>query len=660
MQEKTKSRIINNKRFTVLKKGLVRLEYDSEKKFNDNGTLKVPERPEGIKWKKIEQEDNIWTLETSYLKIIHKDNGEPFNDDNLIINMKCNQDNQKRQWQPSDRDEANLGGTLPSLDQFNWWLDVEGVHECGLGQSEIDYLRPILYAAWDAELRWEQEGKDDYKYMKTGIGYKAEFLRDELSEDEQKLVEGFRHYGPGVLSENGYFVLDDSNTLLIDENSGYADKKTNNNEQDFYFFAYGQNFQKAINNFLNLTGEIPLIPRWALGIWYCSWPTPKEQEAKEIVNKFAETEIPLDVMVLDMEWHRHGWSGWDWNEEWFSDPEGFIDWLHQNNVRCFLNIHPHYIPEADSSFEEFCDNINVEPHSLGENRYGEPEAIFDLGIPKHAQTFMELLQKPLLDQGVDGFWVDGAVNDQQGIQAQQIVDNMFFNYLDEEQPERRTMMLSRYGGIGNHRYPLHFSGDTASCWEVLKRQIDFTARAGNIGVTYWSHDIGGFGGKEPVIDPELYIRWVQFGAFSPVMRYHSAPGSGSRKPWDYGENNLEKVQKVLKLRAQLIPYIYSALYKTWSEGLPLCRHLYWDFPEDEKAYDYLFEYMFGDDILAAPVFEPGGHRRVYLPEGKWYRPGPDKIYEGKETYDLYVPLAQPLYFIKMGRKLSRLVPIKAP
>jgi alpha-glucosidase (family GH31 glycosyl hydrolase) len=203
--------------------------------------------------------------------------------------------------------------------------------------------------------------------------------------------------------------------------------------------------------------------------------------------------------------------------------------------------------------------------------------------------------------------------------------------------------------MGSHRYPVQFSADTYSHWEVLKFLVDFTARAGNVGVSYWSHDLGGFFGHVPgvpIIDPELFVRWLQFGCFCPIVRFHS--DHGRREPWNYGQWVLNAVRKALQLRMQLVPYLYHLSRVAYETGLPLCRPLYLAYPEDEEAYQVTTEFLLGDQLLVAPVVEPGGYRSVYLPAGGWWERATGQFYSGVQHLNLYAPLDRIPAFVRAG------------
>ena len=260
---------------------------------------------------------------------------------------------------------------------------------------------------------------------------------------------------------------------------------------------------------------------------------------------------------------------------------------------------------------------------------------FDLSNKQQAEISMHYLHGPLLRQGVDFWWVDGGSGaaDMKGLNPQLWTNRVFYDYT-QQATGRRGFILSRYGGWGSERYPAYFTGDTYSEWPVLAYEVAYSARGGNVLVPYMSHDIGGFhGGK---IDFNLYARWVEFGAFSPLLRLHSAhenPREGNlRMPWTYGERGIALVKKYFTLHTQLIPYVYTYAWIAHKQSLPILRPLYLQNPDSAEAYQHPHEYWFGSEMLVAPVLDASGARTVWLPSGKWIGFFDGKRYAGGASF----------------------------
>ena len=313
--------------------------------------------------------------------------------------------------------------------------------------------------------------------------------------------------------------------------------------------------------------------------------------------------------------------------------------------------------------------LRVEPGRAGGGLLRGPVAIrdvrpseriaFDLSDQKQAEIFMRQLHEPLMRQGVDLWWVDGGsgATTMPGLNPQFWTNKVFYDFT-QQATGKRGFILGRYGDWGSQRYPGFFTGDTYSEWPVLAYEVAFTARGGNVLVPYISHDIGGFHGAK--IDFDLYARWIQFGAFSPLLRMHSAhanPREGNtRMPWVYGDKGLVLMRKYFTLRTQLIPYIYTYAWLAHRDAMPLLRPLYLQHPELEEAYKQPYEYFFGDDLLVAPVLEAGGQRTVYLPPGQWVDFFHGKRYQGGTTFTARYAVDDMPVFARAGA----IVPMQPP
>ena len=280
-----------------------------------------------------------------------------------------------------------------------------------------------------------------------------------------------------------------------------------------------------------------------------------------------------------------------------------------------------------------------------------PRIYFNLADRTQARISMQDLHAPLIRQGVDFWWVDGGGGAAQmpGLDPQLWTNEVFYD-ATQRQTGKRGFILSRYGGWGSERYPGFFTGDTYSEWRVLAYEVAFTARGGNVLVPYISNDIGGFHGAR--IPFELYARWIEFGTFSPILRMHSAhenPLDGNtRMPWLYGPKGIALMRKYFALRMRLMPYLYTYTWQAHVRSLPLLRPLYLAWPDLDQAYRHFHEYLFGAQMLVAPVLEADGERSVYLPPGSWMDYFSGRRYRGNSTFTAhYAADATPL-FVREG------------
>ena len=345
---------------------------------------------------------------------------------------------------------------------------------------------------------------------------------------------------------------------------------------DVYVFAFGRDYKRALRTFYRLAGPTPLLPRFALGNWWSRYHPYSASEYLQLLDRFAAAYVPLSVAVLDMGWHLvdidpkygSGWTGYTWNRELFPDPPAFLRELHEPGLAVSLNVHPaEGVHAHEHAYPAIAKRLGIDPAS-------ELPVSFDPTDPDFLQAYFGELHHPLEDQGVDFWWLDwqqGAVTRVPGLDPLWLLNH--FHFLDSGRRGRRPLTFSRYAGVGSHRYPIGFSGDTVISWASLDFQPYFTATASNVGFGWWSHDIGGhfFGSK----DDELATRWVQFGVFSPIMRLHSSFSPfNTKEPWRFGEQAKRIMERFLRLRYQLVPYLYTMNRRAHADGQPLVLPMY--------------------------------------------------------------------------------------
>lgn len=443
----------------------------------------------------------------------------------------------------------------------------------------------------------------------------------------------------GLLSKGGYTVWDDSKSALLTADGWVSPRKYQC--QDLYFFGYGHNYQLCIKDFFHLCGETPLLPKYALGNWWSRFYPYDENGYLELMEEFEEKNLPFAVSVLDMDWHMtkvpkkygSGWTGYTWNKELFPDPERFLKKLHQMGKKVTLNLHP-----ADG-VRAFEDAYLPMAKELGVDYEQEEKIPFDVTDRKYMQAYFKYLHHPYEEMGVDFWWVDwqqGSQSRTKGIDPLWMLNHLHF--MDSAREGSLPLTFSRYAGLGSHRYPIGFSGDTVSSWESLSFQPFFTANASNVGYCWWSHDIGGH--QKGCRDDELIVRWIQLGVFSPIMRLHSTsnPFYG-KEPWNYNMMAEKVITSFLQLRHRLIPYLHTMNYRTHLQGIPLIQPMYYNHDVVE-AYQVPGEYYFGD-LIVCPVTSPADKETllaevdVWLPEGIYYDFFTGQVYSGDQKMLLY-------------------------
>ena len=433
----------------------------------------------------------------------------------------------------------------------------------------------------------------------------------------------------GIIGRNGVAVMEDK-TLILDTD-GQCKKRPR--EKDLYCFAT-KDHQKALYLFYQITGAPPMVPRYALGNWWSRYYAYTQQGYLDLMDTFAEKEIPITVATIDMDWHwvnvkekfgfkRElepypyffvGWTGYSWNADLFPDYKTMLRQLKEKNLHITVNLHPASgVRSFEDQYEEMCKAMGRKPDGK--------TIFFDGTDPNFLNAYFKVLHKPYEADGVDFWWIDwqqGSWSKMRGLDPLWVCNH--YHTLDLAKNGKRPLILSRYAGIGSHRYPLGFSGDACIFWSALDFQPYFTYNAANVGYTHWSHDMGGhFMGD--ATDDQLYLRWIQFGVFTPIMRLHSSNSTLSKEPWNHKTVEEEAVA-ALRFRHSMIPYIYTAYYENHKNAVPICKPLYYDYPGMQEAYQVKNQYMFGDSLMVCPITEPWDKdgistREIWLPEGIW-------------------------------------------
>ncbi len=477
------------------------------------------------------------------------------------------------------------------------------------------------------------------------------------------MVNGSVKLGDGLMSKNGVSVIDDSDSVIMCEDGTMKERRKV--QKDEYYFAFGNDYRGCLKEFFKLCGAVPLVPRYCLGNWWSRYKDYSQQEYTDLMSNFLEKEIPISVATIDMDWHwvdvikrfgkenalyrrdgfpfknvteifqSQGWTGYSWNTELFPDYKGLLNWLHENNFKVTVNLHPAQGVRAfEDQYEDFAKFMGIDPKT-------KQRIPFDITDPKFIEGYFKFLHKPYEQDGVDFWWIDWQQERETKIKG---LDPLWalnhYHTLDIASEKKRPLILSRFAEIGSHRYPLGFSGDTVISWKSLDFQPYFTANAANVGYTWWSHDIGGH--QLGTRNDELYVRWVQLGEFSPIMRLHSTKDEFmGKEPWKYNFAANSAAVKAMRERHALIPYIYSINRRTHTDGLPLCEPMYYSYPQEKAAYEVPNQFFFGSELMVSPVTKPADKRTflaptdVWLPRGRWTDWYTGRIYQGGRFVTMY-------------------------
>lgn len=591
-------------RITILTKDLIRLEYHKNGKFEDRATQSVLNRDFPVPEFRVEEKQEELVVYTKDLELRY--DRKPFTPNGLSIKVNGVGGGWGYTWHYGE-EPGDLGGTARTLDMTNGSMVLNN-------GAFSDSLSPVSE---------NYGGKIPMEH--------------------------------GVISRSGYSIVDDSRSMVLTEDGWIAPREEGT--QDFYFFGYGHKYLECLKDFYYLCGKTPLLPRFALGNWWSRYHRYTEEEYMELVERFEKEEIPFSVAVVDMDWHLvddvdpkygSGWTGYTWNKKFFPDPGRFMGWLHEHNMKITLNVHP---ADGIRAYEELYPQV---ANAMGVDPESELPIPFDPADPKFMEAYLKELHHPLEKEGVDFWWVDwqqGSVTKVPGLDPLWMLNH--YHYLDSSWKGTRSMTFSRYAGVGSHRYPVGFSGDTMISWETLDFQPYFTNTASNVGYGWWSHDIGGH--MMGVRDDELMARWVQYGVFSPINRLHSTdnPFNG-KEPWKFDKITRSVMEKFLKLRHQMVPYLYTMNRRANREDLPLIQPMYYLEPEKEEAYRVRNEYYFGSELVVSPITQKQdaqarvGKAKTWLPEGMWVDFFNGLVYHGGKMMNLWRNVEEMPVLLKAG------------
>lgn len=605
-----------NARFTVLTPEMIRIEYSDKGVFEDRATFTIINRLLDVPQFTKTEDENFLYIETDKVSLKYRKGTNPLTLPASSANLSITINNNGREvlWYPGKPDPMNLKGTCRTLDGSN-------------GQNK----------------------------------------RSELED--------------GLISRSGWAVIEDSWTsarpdgsrsFAFEPNSelGYDwwSERKDPHAMDVYFLGYGNNYKKALYDFTLVAGKIPLPPSYVFGYWYSKYSSYSSDDYREIMNELSSNDIPTDVMILDMDWHwngsagsmsagRGGWTGWSWNTNLIPDPKGLLGEMHDRNFKTALNLHP---AGGINSIEspEFFTAMNEDLRGKYDIKESSGKTIpWYLDYPDFTDAFFSTIIREHESEGVDFWWLDWQQHltspYTNGLGQTFWCNHVFYNDMAVNRPDNRPVIFHRWGGLGSHRYQIGFSGDALINFPTLAFQPYFTATASNVGYGYWGHDIGGhaISDEKMINDPELVLRWIQFGVFTPIFRTHASNDSRiERRIWKFP--NFQDMLQAVKLRYALFPYIYTMARETYDTGISLCRPLYYEYPEVEEAYTYDDEYFFGNDILVAPIVEAAkdgvSTKTIWFPEGNWWSAATNELIEGPCTMTMKFSKTDIPYFYREG------------
>lgn len=593
-----------NARFTVLTPQLIRMEWSADGQFEDRATLTFVNRRTPLPEFKVRESKSKLTITTPALTLTYLKEGK-FTDKNLKVLFKLN--GKEVVWTPGMEDPQNLLGTTRTLD-----------------------------------------GADGSK------------LNEPLEQ--------------GILSRAGWALIDDSQRHVLTPDGSrweeWVEARPAGERQDLYLFAYGHDYKQALADYALVAGRSPMPPKYTLGYWWSRYWQYSDNEFVDLVHKLKSMDVPIDVLIVDMDWHetwglrksnspkdeygqRIGWTGYTWQKELFPSPANFLKWTQTEDLKVALNLHP---ASGIQPYEAVYDDF-TKAYDWPQKGKSVP---FKIDDQQWTDAYFDTVLKPMERDGVDFWWLDWQQWKESkytpGLSNTFWLNHTFFNHAERQNPQLRPFIYHRWGGLGSHRYPLAFSGDTYATWRMLAYLPFFTATASNVNYGWWGHDIGGhmFHKEQQTTDPELYTRWLQYGVFTPIFKTHSTKDPRiERCIWCFPDY-MFLMRDAIRLRYTLAPYIYNAARENYDTGVGMCRPMYYDYPELEMAYQMPEQFMFGNDILATTITRPVDSitglspRTIWFPEGQWFDCATGSMYEGGRTEELYYTLAENPYYAKAG------------
>ena len=483
----------------------------------------------------------------------------------------------------------------------------------------------------------------------------------------------------GLVSRSGWALVNDTGVPVLDKEDFWADASgkmlRNADKLDLYLFAHGRDYKGALADYAQVGGRIPIIPRYSSGVWWTRWFNLGMPDIRKVVETYESRGIPLDVFVLDMDWHtKNDWTGYSWDANVLPQPRDALAYLReQKGLATALNLHDASgVNSWETQWLAFAKAMKIDPSNA-------TKIDFDLSSSAYCDNLEDEVLQPLEKDGVDFWWIDWQQGESKGNTGQdgprqkmnptiwldkmRVTDSLRRCKKNKDCTNKRGVVLARFGGLGNHRYQHGFSGDVKGLtWENLAYQPYFTATASNVGFGFWSHDIEG-----PGNEPEMYVRWIQWAALSAVFRSHDrgssaggcdafpeqAPpnlGCSIVEPWNVPEKFFEPIRAALRARTELIPYLYTLSRDAFDTGLSPLRPCYYEWPEEEMAYasnenGSFPQFMLGEDLLVRPVVVPADNdtslardQETWVPPGEWILRDSGRLLSGpavdKRDYDL--------------------------
>lgn len=558
--------------------------------------------------------------------------------------------------------------------------------KCSAMEIEAREFKPIIGGDYHVTARFESKDPNEKIY---GMGQYQQPFMNIKGADLELAHRNSQASVPFALSSLGYGFLWNNPSIgraVFGKNimsfEAYSTKMLD------YWVTVGDTPAEIEEMYANVTGKVPMMPEYGLGFWQCKLRYQTQEEVLKVAREYKKRNLPLDVIVIDyFHWEKQG--DWKFDPVYWPEPEKMVEELKELGIELMVSIWP--------TVDKSCENYNhmLEQGYLVRSERGARVGLefegatvpFDTTNPKARNYLWNVVKKNYYEKGIHIFWLDEAepeysVYDFDNYRYYRGSNLQFGNLYPveyaktfykgmEQEGQKNIVNLIRCAWAGSQKYgALVWSGDIASSYSSMRNQLVAGLNMGIAGIPWWTTDIGGFHGGDPDDEQfrELFVRWFQWGTFCPVMRLH-----GDREPkqpqygttggatclsgadnevWSYGEEVYEICKKYLNIREKLRSYTRELMKEAHKKGTPVMRTLFYEFPEDSTCWEIEDQYLYGGDILVAPVLKANSEsRKVYLPEGEWVEYETKKIYSGKQWITVKTPIDEIPVFVRKGKEI---------
>ncbi len=493
---------------------------------------------------------------------------------------------------------------------------------------------------------------------------------------------------PFMISSLGYGMLWNNPAVgRVTFGKNYTEWIANSTKEMDYWICAGENPKEIMTKYSAVTGHAPAFPENLMGLWQCKLRYRTQDEVLEVARAYQKEGIKIDQIVIDF-FHWPVQGDWKFDKTYWPDPKAMVDELHSMGIKVIVSVWPS-VDRRSENFYPMMDRgllIRTERGAAQTYDYQGDCVEIDPFNPETREYVWEVCKRNYYDLGIDAFWLDNSEPDygvydfdhyryyagpadQVSNMYPQMYSRVFYDKM-KDMGDGTVVNLLRCAWAGSQKYGnVVWSGDVPSTFESFKEQVIAGLNIGLAGIPWWTTDIGGFM-TDSVFDPdfrELLIRWYQFAVYSAVLRMHGDRGPYNIPPldnrdfgggylhtgqpnelWSYGEDNYKIMRHYYDIRVSLHDYIKKLYDEASTDGSPLIRTMFYEFPDDEKCWTLEDQYMFGDKYLVAPIFELHCYKRdVYLPAGKWKLTSTGEIFEGGRTVSVDAPIEYSPVFEKM-------------